>query len=186
WATLGLIAVVGAINFFGPKHSGSMAFSLAIPTVLVVLAIIALSAPHLTLANLEPSTKSLAGEWVVFTGMILALSGVESIANLTGVMKLDPASTSDSPVVSRTVYKSILPVAIEVVFGTALLGWAMLSLPKQDEGLLLTRSNDLLRFLGEAYGGIALGPDFGYAFGVVVGVVVGLLLLSAVNTAVAA
>jgi len=29
--------------------------------------------------------------WVAFVGMILALSGVEAIANLTGVMRLDQA-----------------------------------------------------------------------------------------------
>src|SRR5438045_4618511 len=32
-ATAGLIMAVGGINFFGPKHSGSMAVALAIPTV---------------------------------------------------------------------------------------------------------------------------------------------------------
>src|SRR5260221_2507712 len=32
-ATLVLILVVGGINFFGPKHSGSMAVTLALPTV---------------------------------------------------------------------------------------------------------------------------------------------------------
>src|SRR5215470_5005270 len=33
-ATILLILVVGAINFFGPKHSGSMAVTLAVPTVI--------------------------------------------------------------------------------------------------------------------------------------------------------
>ena len=33
--------------------------------------------------------------WVQFVGVILALSGVEAIANLTGVMKLDPDSTPE-------------------------------------------------------------------------------------------
>src|SRR5437773_3981636 len=46
WATLGLLVLVGGVNFFGPKHSGSMAFALAILMVLVVVAIIALSLPH--------------------------------------------------------------------------------------------------------------------------------------------
>src|SRR5437899_10740813 len=39
-ATIGLILLVGAINFFGPKHSGSMAVTLAIPTVFVVLVLV--------------------------------------------------------------------------------------------------------------------------------------------------
>src|SRR5215468_10105258 len=51
-ATIGFIALVGALNFFGPKHSGSFAVMLAVPTVLVVLAIIGFSVPHLTLAHL--------------------------------------------------------------------------------------------------------------------------------------
>src|ERR1043166_1225358 len=52
-ATIGLIIVVGAINFFGPKHSGSMAVTLAVPTVIVVVIIILMSWPHLTLKHLE-------------------------------------------------------------------------------------------------------------------------------------
>ena len=58
--------------------------------------------------------------------MILALSGVEAVANITGVMKLDPGSTPEHPKVTRTAAKAIIPVALEVVVGTALLGWAML------------------------------------------------------------
>ena len=61
--------------------------------------------------------------------MILALSGVEAIANLTGVMKLDPARPSNNRGSRAKPLKAIMPVAIEVVVGTALLGWAMLSLP---------------------------------------------------------
>src|SRR5437660_5334022 len=54
FATIAFILVIGFINYFGPKHSGSFAVSFAVPMVLVVLAIIALSAPHLTLIHLEP------------------------------------------------------------------------------------------------------------------------------------
>src|ERR1041385_6255134 len=46
WATIGMILAVGAMNYFGPKHTGSMAVALALPTVLVVVMIIALSIPH--------------------------------------------------------------------------------------------------------------------------------------------
>src|SRR5712672_3037186 len=37
-ATIGFILLVGFINYFGPKHSGSLAFVFALPTVVVVLA----------------------------------------------------------------------------------------------------------------------------------------------------
>src|SRR5712675_1947929 len=81
-ATVGLILFVGAVNYFGPKHTGSAAVWLALPTVVVVVAIIMMSLPHLTLAHLEPSHTSFAKNWTAFVGVILALSGVEAIANL--------------------------------------------------------------------------------------------------------
>src|SRR5690349_1280571 len=55
WATVGAIVVIGGINYFGPKHSGSFALTLAVPMVFVVLAIVAISLPHLSTAHLEPS-----------------------------------------------------------------------------------------------------------------------------------
>ena len=127
--TIGMLLIMGLINYFGPKHSGSFAVALALPTAVVVIFLIALSAPHFTTHFLEPRHQSLATVWAQFVGVILALSGAESIANLTGVMKLDPGSTMEHPSVARESVKAIIPVAIEVVFGTALLGWAMLSLP---------------------------------------------------------
>ena len=123
---------------------------------------------------------------MTFADVILALSGVEAIANLTGVMRLDPGSTPDKPNVSRTARKAILPVALEVVFGTALLGWAMFSLPHHLGPEFESRYEDMLRFLGEQYGTMSFGAHFGHGFGVIVGLVVGFLLLSAVNTAIAA
>jgi amino acid transporter/nucleotide-binding universal stress UspA family protein len=186
FATIGAILLVGYINYFGPKHSGSFAVTLAVPMVVVVLAIIVLSAPHLSFANLQPSHASFSKNWVAFVGVILALSGVEAIANLTGVMTLDPKSSPNAPSVAITSKKAIWPVAVEVVLGTALLGWAMLSLPHSMSDNIKNRYADMLRFLGEEYGAMALGPHFGHVFGIVVGLVVGLLLLSAVNTAVGA
>ena len=86
---MGVLLVMGFINYYGPKHSGSLAVVLAVPTVLAVLALIIISAPHLTTRHLEPLHESYGQVWVQFCGVILALSGVEAIANLTGVMKLD-------------------------------------------------------------------------------------------------
>src|SRR5439155_23392606 len=97
-----LIVVVGGINYFGPKHSGSMAVTLAVPTVIVVAVLILLSAPHLSFAHLQPTHESFEKNWTAFVGVILALSGVEAIANLTGVMKLDPGASSEMPVVRKT------------------------------------------------------------------------------------
>lgn len=184
--TMGLVLVVGAINYFGPKHSGSVSIYLAVPAVLTVLTIVGLSSGHLTAAHLEPRHDNPTVLWIQFVGVILALSGVEAVANITGVMKLDPGSTAENPKVTRTAAKSIVPVAIEVVCSTALLGWAMLSLPKTLTSQLSAHSEDMLRFLGEHYGSLVVAPWFGDLFGLIVGVVFGLLLVSAVNTAVVA
>jgi amino acid transporter/nucleotide-binding universal stress UspA family protein len=181
-----VILILGVLNYFGPKHSGSVSIWLAVPAVIVVVAIIAFSAQHLSVTHLEPRHTDLGTVWVQFVGVILALSGVEAIANLTGVMKLDPNATPSAPKVTRTATKAILPVAIEVVGGTALLGWAMLSLPKSYAPELTAHKEDMLRFLGQHYATLVGGAWFGDAFSILVGVVFGFLLISAVNTAIVA
>ena len=184
-ATIGVILLVGALNWFGPRHSGSIAVALAIPTAVVVILIIAFSIPHLTFENVEPLHGSASQVWVSFVAVILALSGIEAIANLTGIMKLDKGATAAAPRVGHTSAKSIIPAAIEVSLGTALLGWAMVSLPKALGPEMETRKEDMLRFLAEQYGTLALGPAFGHFFGIATGIIFALLLLSAVNTAIA-
>ncbi len=122
---------------------------------------------------------------------MLALSGVEAIANATGVMRLDPGSTDAQPSVRKTSTPAILWVMIEVCIFTALLGLAMHALG----GLQIVKGDVnapgaqgvrdyMLRYMGEVFVGGALGPAFGHIFGVVVSIVFGLLLLSAVNTAI--
>jgi amino acid transporter/nucleotide-binding universal stress UspA family protein len=185
-ATIAVMIGVALMNYFGPKHSGSAAIYLAAPMVVAVFIIILLSVPFLSLEHLEPTSHTFRQNWIHFTSVILALSGVEAVANLTGVMKLDPGATVDQPNVASTARKAILPVALEVVLGTALLGWAMLSLPEHLQADLNQRWEDMLRFLAEEYGAMTFGVGFGRPFGLLVGLIVGLLLLSAVNTAVAA
>ena len=175
--TVGVLIFMGWLNYFGPKHSGSLAVALSVPTAIVVLVLIGVSAPHLTTQFLEPRHQHFSALWVQFVGVILALSGAESIANLTGVMKLDPGSTMAKPSVAGTSLKAILPVAIEVVAGTALLGWAMLSLPSvlgqtlhltnqlQIGAAMTERNEDMLRFIGEQFGAATISPWFGVMFG---------------------
>ncbi len=196
--TIAVLLIMGMINYFGPKHSGSLAVALAVPTVIVVVVLIAISTPHLTTHFLQPRHESLGALWVQFVGVILALSGAETIANVTGVMKLDPGSTIDRPSVARESHKAIIPVAIEVVAGTALLGWAMLSLPSvlgktlhlsdpsSIASVLQLRSEDMLRFIGEQFATATFSPAIGNLFGWIVGIVFFLLLLSAANTAIVA
>ena len=196
---LTMIAVLafGVLNSFGPRHSGGLAVALAVPMVLLVIVLIALAVPHLTtdLAPFPPGHTT-SHAWGSFVSSILALSGVEAIASLTGVLKLDPGSTPEKPSVAREARRAILPVALEVVAGTILLGWATMSLwkwshsafsPEQTMTDRLTEdSSHILRVLGEEFAAKAFGHGYGVIMGIVVGIVVGLLLLSAVNTAIAA
>ncbi|MGC8828947.1 MAG: amino acid permease [Verrucomicrobiia bacterium] len=185
-ATMGFIVIIGTLNYFGPKHTGSVAMTFAILMASMVLLIIIFSVPFLTTKNLEPLKPGFTVNWLAFTSLILALSGVEAIANLTGVMKLDPGATYDKPCVSKTAKKAIFVVAIECVLGTAILALAMYSLPRDLEPLLRERWEDMLRVLAEQYGTKLFGALFGKIFSAVTGIVVGLLLLSAVNTAIGA
>jgi nucleotide-binding universal stress UspA family protein len=129
--------------------------------------------------------------WAGFVGIVLALSGVEAIANATGVMRLDPGSTEAKPSVSKTSTPAILMVMIEVCLFTALLGFAMNAL----SGLQIVNGDVnapgaegvrdyMLRYMAQIFVGSALGPALGHAFGFIVSIVFGLLLLSAVNTAI--
>lgn len=181
-----VILLFGVLNFYGPRHSGTFAVVLALPVVVSVITIVVLSIPHLTVTGLEWPHADFYSNWVAFTGVILALSGVEAIANLTGVLKLDKGATPEHPRVGRTAAKAIIPVALEVSAGTALLAWAVLSLPHSLQNELLARKDDILRFTAEHYAGATLGPVAAGAIGWFVGVAFALLLLSAVNTAVAA
>src|SRR6202011_4702672 len=107
-------------NYFGPKHTGGLAFLVSVPTAIVVVILGLFTIPHLgeAMHNLKP----LAGG---FFEIVLALSGVEAIANATSVMKLDPGSTDDHPTVSKTSTPAILWVMAEVCLFTALLGLGM-------------------------------------------------------------
>jgi amino acid transporter/nucleotide-binding universal stress UspA family protein len=187
------ILIIGFLNLLGPKHTGGLAFLISIPTALVVVTLGLFSLPHMheAIGHLQPLHGSFWQNWAGFVGIVLALSGVEAIANATGVMRLDPGSTDEKPSVVKTSTPAILWVMIEVCIFTALLGLAMHAL-----GGLKIVSGDvsaphaegvrdyMLRYMGEVFVGGALGPALGHVFGFIVSIVFALLLLSAVNTAI--
>jgi amino acid transporter/nucleotide-binding universal stress UspA family protein len=187
------ILLIGLLNLLGPKNTGSLAFLVSVPTALVVIALGLFSLPHMheAMAHLQPLHGNLWQNWAGFVGIVLALSGVEAIANATGVMKLDPGSTDECPSVVKTSTPAILWVMIEVCVFTALLGLAMHAL----SGLQIMNGDVnapgaqgvrdyMLRYMGEVFVGGALGSAFGHIFGFVVSIVFAMLLLSAVNTAI--
>ena len=174
WA-ITAIFLIGTLNFFGPKHTGSIAIWLAVPVFVVVVALIVGGVPHLKNFHPQVPTGGVWHNWVAFVGMILALSGVEAAASNTGVMKLDDNATPDRPSVRLTSGRAVTTVMLEVVVLTALLSVLAMCLPLPADQLY-THKEDMLRYMGETF----LGP----AFGKVVGWVFALLLLSAVNTAI--
>src|SRR2546423_1575965 len=189
----GAILIIGLLNLLGPRHTGGLAFLISVPTAIVVLTLGLFSIPHLhdAVGHLQPLHGSFWQNWAGFVGIVLALSGVEAIANATGVMKLDPGSTEARPSVRKTSTRASLWVMFEVCVFTALLGLAMHAL-----GGLQTANGDvnapgaegvrdyMLRYMGEAFVGGALGAGLGHIFGIIVSIVFALLLLSAVNTAI--
>ena len=189
----GAILAIGALNYFGPKHTGGLAVLVSVPTVVVVVLLGFLTVPHLGGAfhNLRPLTGGLLHNWNGFVGIVLALSGVEAIANATSVMKLNPDSTEDHPVVTKTSTPAITSVMIEVCLFTALLGLGMMAL----NGLQIHEGDVdapghpgvrdyMLRYMAEVFTGNTFGPVAGQIAGWAVTAVFGCLLLSAVNTAI--
>lgn len=187
------ILIIGLLNLLGPKQTGGLAFLISVPTAIVVVTLGLFCLPHLSAAvgNLQPLHGTFGQNWAGFVGIVLALSGVEAIANATGVMRLDPAGTVTNPSVRKTSTPAIVMVMMEVCFFTALFGLAANAL----NGLQIANGDVnapgaegvrdyMLRYMGQIFVGGALGPGFGHIFAVIVSIVFGLLLLSATNTAI--
>src|SRR4051794_30107845 len=144
--------------------------------VFITLLIAAFALPQVHWAELpsripplsETFRSSPGAMWVSFVSIVLALSGVEAIANLTGVMK------KPVPVTAR---KAIWIVSIEVAVFNVLLALAMVALP------VINRDGhqaDMLAFLTGHYTNATL-----HGWGeLAVRVIGGILLLSATNTAI--
>lgn len=173
------IIAIGGLNYFGPTKTGAIAMVVAILTVLLTMVIGIACLPHLGAAFRQvesPFKYGFAQSWIGFTEIVLALSGVEAIANMTGIM-VQP--------VERTARRAILPVLIEIVVLNLILALAMTSLPDSllfetgaDGKSVPAHTSDMLKVIAAHY----VNP----AFAAVAAVVFALLLLSAVNTAIGA
>jgi amino acid transporter/nucleotide-binding universal stress UspA family protein len=173
WAAAAM-AFIGVINFFGPTKAGTGALIVAVLTIIFSLTIALFATPHLEIAEFTHPEGTPIDWWRQFTAIILAISGVEAVANMTGIM-VEP--------VPRTSKLAIWPVLVEIVSLNMLLSLAMLAMPETiigtggPEGTTETVRDTMLRILAEYY----VGPTFA----AVAAIVFALLLLSAVNTAVA-
>ena len=171
--------MLGAFNLMGPKHTAGFAIFAAVGMIAITLLIVVFAVPQIPWTHVHWG-RLFTGHhpiklWEGFVYIVLALSGVEAIANLTGVMRKPVFSTSR---------KSIYLVAIEVAIFNLLLAAAMVALATPEvaarEGTdLLVReahTEDMLAFMARCYVGV-----WGEWAVRIIG---GLLLLSATNTAV--
>jgi amino acid transporter len=163
WA-MATILGLGTVHFFGPKKAGVLALVVAVAAFVGYAVIAAFAAPSLVHAHVEVPRDTLGGHWTQFVHIVLALSGVEAIANMTGIM-VEP--------VQRTSRLAIWPVTVEVIVLNLLLALAMHAVPPS---VVDGRMEDMLRALSEHYVGR------GFAAGA--SIVFALLLVSASSTAV--
>ena len=201
--SIATIGVIGVINWLGARWSGRFALLIAIAAVATSAMIGLLCLPMLpsglkTVRFHVDGVTSPFARWESLVRIVLALSGVEAVANMTGLMKKPVAKTS-----KRTIW----PVLIEVVLLNMIFGIALNAMPArasthvpdyvtqeirahvapEDVPLEIREYRDTaVKMLAEHSAGSMFGEGAGRAIGVVAGVVFGLLLLSAVNTAIMA
>jgi len=197
------IAALGVVNWFGAKVAGRLALVVAVAAMGASLVIAALCVPFLGEGVRTISLEGLAREsaferWENLVRIMLALSGVEAVSNMTGLMK-EP--------VARTAKRTIWPVLIEVVllnliFGLALAGLPTLAkvvqpdyithvidaglTPDQVPGEVKSYRDTAMRTLAIAAGENAFGATVGQIVGKGAAIIFGLLLLSATNTVILA
>ncbi len=167
WAIVAIV-VIGLFNLMGPKHTGGFAIVAAAGMIFITLLIAGAAIFRVPWHELPHRIGSLnhspAHLWVAFVSIVLALSGVEAIANLTGVMKKPVPATAN---------KAIWTVAFEVAIFNIFLAACMCAIYPMDRE---QHVNDMLAFLsGRFVGGWG---EWG------VRIVGGLLLISAGNTAI--
>jgi amino acid transporter len=165
WALIS-IALIGALNLLGPKHTAGGAVFAAAGMVAITLLVVVCAVPQIDWRHIQfgRAFQAPGPMWEGFVAIVLALSGVEAVANLTGVM-VKP--------VYRTASVSIWTVAAEVAIFNLLLTVAMIAISPLSR---TAHTEDMLAFMAHHYVG-AWGEW-------PVRILGGLLLLSATNTAV--
>lgn len=196
WAmplSVAAIIILGVINWYGSENAGRFALGIAVAAMGASLVIGVMCIPFvregLRTVSWEDISKNTSWQrWTSLVQIMLALSGVEAVSNMTGMMK-EP--------VGKTAKKTIWPVLVEVVvfnaiFALALSGLAMLATKHTPDFAVYgdgTVPHDVkeyrdtaIRLLGIEAGQYWFGPGAGLMFGRIAAVVFGLLLLSASNT----
>jgi amino acid transporter/nucleotide-binding universal stress UspA family protein len=200
---LGTLVLVGVVNWLGARNAGRVALIIAIAAIVLSAVIAVLCIPFLAegLRTVTPNVDGVTSpgaRWESLVRLVLALSGVEAVANMTGLMR---------PPVGRTAKRTIWPVLAEVVILNMIFGIALNAVPPLDrpgtpdyvalevrEGIASDQVPDevkvyrdtAVKLLASHTGTHAFGDAGGAVLTAAASVVFGLLLLSAVNTAIMA
>lgn len=191
WLIVGVsvftILLVGVLNWLGAKASGQAAMVVALLAVGVSLVMavfcVPLAVEGLRTVNLGTGQNPVE-RWQSFVHIVLALSGVEAVANMTGIMKQPVARTA-----RRTIWPVLIEVAIlNLIFGLALNGLPGLIDRVTPDYLLYgktgqTPPDEVAQYMTTAMRVLA-EHTLGHTFSIVVAIVFGVLLLSAANTAI--
>ncbi len=207
------ILLIGVINWLGARSAGRFALAIAVVAIIASAVIGLLCLPYLTkgLGTVKATVEGVSSPWARWESLVrivLALSGVEAVANMTGLMRTPVAKTA-----KRTIWPVLIEVvALNLVFGVALNAMPRLQDQHTPDYVVYEQGHNTLgpggegvkyapeevpeevrqyrdtavKLLATEAGKNAMGPAAGKTFGLVIGIVFGLLLLSAVNTAVMA
>jgi len=121
FAAVTSIVVLGLINIVGPRRVGMLALIVAIASGFFYLIIGVFCIAKSGHSVIQAPQESAGTQWSHFVNVILALSGVEAIANMTGVMA-EP--------VAKNARRAIFVVLLEVVVLNLVMGYAMNALPE--------------------------------------------------------
>lgn len=198
-----IIFFIGAVNWLGAKNAGRFALIVAFGALGISAIMALLCVPYLREGFSKISLGPPQGvwpRWTAFTQIVLALAGVEAVANMTGLMKRP---------VRRTAKRTLVPVLIEVAVLNLLFGIAATAILNsqpivQELGVTTLSQVDLDAVTPDQAAAVkeirdtameviatdaatnAFGSTFGGIFGKAAAIMFGLLLLSATNTAVMA
>lgn len=196
--SMATIITLGLVNWFGAKSAGRLALLIALMAMFVSLSIAAISWPYIkegfrTLSWEGVAQSSNWQRWESLVRIMLALSGVEAVSNMTGIMKQP---------VARTAKRTIWPVFAEVCLFNIIFGLAIAGLPalrdihQPDFATHVLHAPDggsvpeevreyrdtAMRVLSIEASVNAFGPAIGAWLGRIPAFVFGLLLLSASST----
>lgn len=81
WWAIAILVLIGALNWYGPKNSGTLAVVISTATMMTVITIILASAPiAVTSVHIQPPVGGFFDNWRIFVGIILSASPASKLS----------------------------------------------------------------------------------------------------------